>query len=111
MMVLPTIAQMADQIELITPLPDNVQFYTECRSGRCAASRVYGDSTCEQMIKQIVQRKGVLGGLPEVYAQLLRCKDAAQQLSHMQLLDGHVKGHVKSCIWFLPLIRHSSDRS
>jgi hypothetical protein len=99
MMVLPMMAQLVDQTEPIKPLPDDMQLHAACRSGRCAASRVYGDSSCDQMIKQIIVRKGVLGGLPEIYAQLLRCKDAAQHLSQMS----PAQSNVKSCIWFLPL--------
>jgi len=110
MMVLLTMAKLADQTALIRLTSDDVMRPTACRSGRCAASRVYGDSPCDQMIKQIVLRKGVLGGLPEIYAQLLRCKNAAQQLSTMPSSEAYAKGQVKSCIWFLPLMRQSGDR-
>jgi putative component of membrane protein insertase Oxa1/YidC/SpoIIIJ protein YidD len=65
----------------------------------CAAGRVYGDTTCSAVIKRIVQEKGALAGLPHMHAQLLRCHDAAQQLSR---LPNH-QGAVFCCVLPIPL--------
>lgn len=55
---------------------------------QCAAGRVYGDLSCASVVKKIIQQKGLLGGLPEIHAQLLRCKHAAAQLSKVSEQEG-----------------------
>jgi putative component of membrane protein insertase Oxa1/YidC/SpoIIIJ protein YidD len=70
----------------------------------CPAGRVYGDSTCSAVLKRIVREQGVLAGLPQIHAQLLRCREAAQQLS---LLPSpawpHPQAAVFCCVLPIPL--------
>ena len=49
----------------------------------CPASRLYGQGTCLMVIQQIIQQKGTLAGLPEIYAQLSLCQHAARHINQL----------------------------
>ena len=75
--------------------PLNMDDLRACQQGCCASLRVYGSASCGVVIEQIVQNKGLLAGLPHIYAQLLRCRDAARQLSVCK----HGQTPVSCCVW------------
>lgn len=47
---------------------------------KCAAGQLYGDATCSGAVKNIIQKQGLISGLPAIYRQFSRCHHAAKNL-------------------------------
>lgn len=71
--------EMTDQMRLLLIDPEML-LYPIDKWAMCPAHGVYGQTNCTMVIAQIIQQKGMLAGLPMIYAQLLRCQRAAKYL-------------------------------
>ena len=54
------------------------QHLSPIKGFKCAAGQLYGGTTCSGAVKNIVQKQGLISGLPAIYRQFSSCHQAAK---------------------------------
>lgn len=57
------------------------QHLSPIKGFKCAAGQLYGGTTCSGAVKNIVQKQGLISGLPAIYRQFSSCHQAAKTLA------------------------------
>ena len=57
------------------------QHLSPIKGFKCATGQLYGGTTCSGAVKKIIQKQGLISGLPAIYQQFSSCHQAAKTLA------------------------------